>query len=824
MTKAVAYQAVPRLKDRGRDIDALIDNIEVFTGAKGDGLDAFVSYRRLIEEGFAEAIKVKIGNRTVTRITPPTTTPGVDKPTKPTGVVVSAGFTHVVMTWDKPSYNGHSYTEIYRSTVDDFGTAVVIERSAVNVANDTVGYNQSYYYWFSHVNVNSIPGPLNDTSGIFAQTAPNISYVIEQLSDELNETHLAITLRSRIDLIDTPVTGLIDSLTAEVANRQSDISILQGQIDSLVASTDVSIYYQPNEPVGSITENSRWFDTDDNNHPYIYINGVWEDARDQLIIAVQSTLTQEIIDRGDADDAQIARLDALELTVDDPVTGVVANNTAVSLLDARVTVNESTIVSHASDITSLQTTVFNPTTGVGANATAISALDTRVTSAEGTITSHTSSITALNNGLTAANDSITVNASAISGLDSRVTDNEGDISSALSSITSLQTDITNINSTANANASAISGLTASVAANDSAINANASDITALENTVNNPTTGVVANASAVSSLDTRVTSVESDVTAQATSITQLLTDVGDNTALLSIHASSLNGLEAQWDVKAQVNDLVGGIGLYNDGVTTYFMVNAGVFAVLDDTGDSVNPFFIQGGQTWINAALIQSAAIQVAQIEQLTVDDISGFNSTFVLSTIGTANIGRAYLTNTLQSDNYVANSSGLFFNFLTGYAEFQDIKARGDIEATTLKVDAAEIVETLHIADQAVTFAVSVYETTTFNVPQYSFSKVFGATINCTGAPISITASLELEGNDGDWRNLYIEIRKGASVLWASKLISIHAQSMIPFAVVFVDDPGAGEHTYDVYARSDGGTPYLDIESRCIILEETKK
>ncbi len=880
------FPSIPRVSN-SKDIDAITRTLEIGTGVSGDGRNRFVRYSDLADVGAAQLNRLQQGNRTVFQLQPPSQL-NAETPTRPTNFTAVGGFTHIILQWDFPVYVGHAHTEVWRSSTNDFGSATRIQTEIGAITSDTVDYGSEFYYWVRYVNVNDVKGPINDTAGTYAESAPNISQVITDLSDELNETHLAQTLRSRIDLIDSPVTGLVDravvlegqaatleaqastlaaGLAGEVSDRQLDVSNLQGQINTLVIDTDVQILYQDEAPIGPFADGSRWFDTNDNNHAYVWSGGVWLDARDLLIDAVQSDLSLETINRIGADDAQIARLDSLELTVNDPTSGVVSNASAVSLLDARVITTEDSISVNASDISGLESTVFDPLNGVGAHTNAISGLDSRLTLTEGNVSTSATDISALEvtvnhpatgvvanaSGLSSldarvevAEDSILVhssdisalestvndpasgviaNSSGVNGLSTRVTAAENSIVSNASDITQLQIDLSNLD--VDGNASAINALDARITTNEDSIVANSSDITTLESTVNNPLTGVGANASGISALEVRVLTTENDITAnaddiaaleltvndpasgvvanssglssldarvaineddistsasdisalevtvnnpstgvfansnaisgldsrvtltegnivananditdlqltvndpsdgvvanssaigslstrittaeenitsnalsvtsleatvnhpsagvaansaaittidvrvsltedevssQAISISQLSTTVGGQTAAISTHQQSIDGLSAQWDVKTQVGELVGGIGLYNDGSTTQFMVNADVFALLDNDGQDVNPFFITGGEVYMDTAVIQDGSIQIGKIEQLTVDDITGFSSSFVLQTIGTGNVTNQYIANVIQSNNWSPGTSG---------------------------------------------------------------------------------------------------------------------------------------------------------------------
>lgn len=95
---------------------------------------------------------------------------------------------------------------------------------------------------------------------------------------------------------------------------------------------------------------------------------------------------------------------------------------------------------------------------------------------------------------------------------------------------------------------------------------------------------------------------------------------------------------AMWSVKLQVNSqgqyVAAGIGLGIEntaaGLQSQFLVSADRFAVVNGVdGTLTSPFAVQGGQVFINSAIIANASISFAKI------------------------------SDTIQSDNYVANSQG---------------------------------------------------------------------------------------------------------------------------------------------------------------------
>ena len=96
---------------------------------------------------------------------------------------------------------------------------------------------------------------------------------------------------------------------------------------------------------------------------------------------------------------------------------------------------------------------------------------------------------------------------------------------------------------------------------------------------------------------------------------------GSLQTLAQIVGNSSTGLAAQWMVKTDINGYVAGFGLYNDGATSQFIVNADTFAVGLPEKEGVYPFYITevNGETVIglNAkTLIQEGQLTMAMVDE----------------------------------------------------------------------------------------------------------------------------------------------------------------------------------------------------------------
>ena len=261
---------------------------------------------------------------------------------------------------------------------------------------------------------------------------------------------------------------------------------------------------------------------------------------------------------------------------------------------------------------------YKDTTGL-ATSDALTALTTRTTTLEGTVNTQATQITSLNSSLSGKAD-----ASAVTSLTTRVTAAEGNITNLSTQTTNLSNRITSAEGSIVANTNALNTLNTKVTTIDGKVTANTNSITSLNSAI----TGK-ADAAALNSLSTQVTNIDGRVTANATSLTQLQTKVGNNTAAIAVQGTTINGIKAEYTIKLDVNGLVSGIGLINNGTTTAIGMNADYFYV-GSTSAGKKPFMVLTSQqtiggvtypagTWMDVALIANATIGSAHIKDAAI-------------------------------------------------------------------------------------------------------------------------------------------------------------------------------------------------------------
>lgn len=115
-----------------------------------------------------------------------------DPPTVPVGLAANGAMTAVQLTWGAATYTGHAYAEIWRADSDDRDLAQRIGMSPGTIFSDAVGPGRSVFYWLRFVNTDNTAGPFNAVAGVPAQTAPDLTYLMGQLTDAADPLNPAL--------------------------------------------------------------------------------------------------------------------------------------------------------------------------------------------------------------------------------------------------------------------------------------------------------------------------------------------------------------------------------------------------------------------------------------------------------------------------------------------------------------------------------------------------------------------------------------------------------------------------------------------------------
>ena len=172
---------------------------------------------------------------------------------------VSEAFANsIINTETTSSYATASQIDALSARVGDTESDITAEQTARANADSA---NATYSF-----NVASSIGSVNANGNI---TAVSEAFANSIISTETTGTYATATQLS--------------TLSARVSDTEADIT----DIETVVAYKP-NVYRQTSAPTGSIPIKSVWYDTDDNNKPYVYESGGWVEVRDGKVTELET--------------------------------------------------------------------------------------------------------------------------------------------------------------------------------------------------------------------------------------------------------------------------------------------------------------------------------------------------------------------------------------------------------------------------------------------------------------------------------------------------------------------------------------------------------
>lgn len=223
-------------------LEALKEIQETGEGVRGDPMDRKLTIRDLVDAGLA---RLRPGS--MTEFGPVNDDP-IDNdppgstliPPRPTGFNAIGSFGYIVLSWDIPGdqYLNHAFTNIYRSETDNFANAEMIGRDTGMMYTDHIREVEEegvgFYYWITFTSTEDREGPPNNTSGTYAEVIPDLGFLLDRLSGEIDESVLAKSLNGRIDKIEVLETGI----KTETEIRESADLAMARRIDNVSAAAN----------------------------------------------------------------------------------------------------------------------------------------------------------------------------------------------------------------------------------------------------------------------------------------------------------------------------------------------------------------------------------------------------------------------------------------------------------------------------------------------------------------------------------------------------------------------------------------------------------
>lgn len=258
-----AFPGIPRGSKVSPSESAITENIEVLTGVRGSNRALLLSDLATLDDMKKQAILSAANNSGATGLDLPDDGT-IELPHAPVNFSGVGGFTFIALTWDKPTYKGHAYTEIYRSETDSFASAVKIATEVADVFSDSVDMGSSYYYWARFVNKEDIVGPIQNANGLLVTTQDSAETILNTIGGLIEKSHLAEVFSTEVDqmLIDLydPL-GLMDAVNTDIQLVKDNAEALSIDlvsnyynitgVDNAISLADTNLKSAIESPTGS---------------------------------------------------------------------------------------------------------------------------------------------------------------------------------------------------------------------------------------------------------------------------------------------------------------------------------------------------------------------------------------------------------------------------------------------------------------------------------------------------------------------------------------------------------------------------------------------
>jgi len=574
-----------------RYLESITEALEIRLGRRGDPVDRAITLRELISSGLASELAATPFNPNLINSGNIGLGPGyvnLDVPPPVIGFDAAGAYSQVNIFWTYPYYANHNQTEIWSHTTDSLGDATLAAVSTGRSVVDPIGGGETRYYWARHVSNSDVKGPFNSSSGTLAVTATNPQAILAELEGAISVTELADSLAAPIsNLPQNTEQALLDEALARSTAITASADALQTEIDGLVGiAYDSSVTYSTNDQVsysGNLYKASQ--STTGNlptNTTYWIFVGEFTSLGAAVGSAVANIIELNTV-TADSDSAAARALSGLQVTVNDPDTGLAVTRSTLVNDYYTKTDADSAITSAVTGLVS-NTTLADYTTTAGLEENYYTKTD-----ADGAITS---AVTGLVSNTTLAN--YTTTAGLLETYYTK-TDADGAIASAVTGL---------VSNTTLANYTTTAGLVENYYTKTNADGAIASAVNTLSSGYENP-----------------------DGSAGTVSLQTAMTTQAD-----------VNGaLKSQYSVKIDNKGHVSGFGLNSVAVNgvpeSAFVIRADKFAIVDPASTAngstntpsadVIPFGVTNGVVYIKSAAIEDGTITNAKIGTIDADKIT---------------------------------------------------------------------------------------------------------------------------------------------------------------------------------------------------------
>ncbi len=478
-----------------------------------------------------------------------------------------------------------------------------------------------------------------------SKLATQIASVTGLINAEVADRKSAVSTTDKaVAALDTKLSSQISTtdgrVTAEVTNRQSAVSTVAKSVTDLETKLAGSIATVDGKVNTEITNRTTAITA---------VNKSVTDLDTKLsgqITTANGRIAAEVADRKTAVVEVGKTISALDLRLTGSITGVDSKatteiadrktaitgvNNSITALDTKlsgqITTTNAAVATEVSDRKAAQATADKALTTLdtklsGQIATTNSAITAEVTERKAAQATTDKAVTDLNTKLTGQ----------ITTVDGKV---NAEVTNRTAAVAEVNQSITTLDSKLSGQITTASGkIDTEIADRKTAVTGVNNSLAALDTKLSGQIT--TEKDRITTEITDRKAAITTEQNARASLETTLNTSINGVKSSVTSLSSTVSGIDgkynAQWGVKTAVGSLTGGVGFFNDGAKTSFLIDADVFALISRsaTGSVLrsSPFKVVNGKAYLADAYIDSAVIDNLVAGKVTASYINALNVT----------------------------------------------------------------------------------------------------------------------------------------------------------------------------------------------------